>query len=297
MFLIYINDISNSLIYGNAFIFADDTALLYAEENQKRIQKRINIDLKLLLKWLKANKISLNVKKTEAVVFKTPNKKLDYNLKIKLDGKRLPLSSSVRYLGVIIDEHLCWTKHLDLLASKLRRANGMLSNLRHYLPKYLLRSIYFALFHSHLAYSIEIWGQGLPRNNRIEILQKTAVRILTFSKYNEHSDRLFKHLEIPTLRVLLLTKNILLAHQSLNNIAPKAVRDTLNLRFTSNPFNTRGVSNKLLARPFIRTTKFGIKSIKYQLVINWNEIQNKFKDIDLTSSVPSKIIKLINIVK
>ena len=77
---------------------------------------------------------------------------------------------------------------------------------------------------------------------------------------------------------LVFTKNIQLVYQSLNNKTPKAVQDVLNLRFVSNPFTTRGATTKLLSRPMIKTTKYGIKSIKYQVVINWNELQNKFKD-------------------
>ena len=58
LFLIYINDLPNSLRFCLPYIFADDTALLYIERYPKALQKRINIDMKLLLKWLKANKIA-----------------------------------------------------------------------------------------------------------------------------------------------------------------------------------------------------------------------------------------------
>ena len=61
LFLILINDLPRSLRFCLPYIFADDTAHLYIERSPKALQKRINIDLKLLLKWLKANKISLNV--------------------------------------------------------------------------------------------------------------------------------------------------------------------------------------------------------------------------------------------
>ena len=67
------------LRYGLLFIFADDTALIYVERNPKALQKRINIDMKLLLKWLKANKISLNVDKTEIIIFKHKLKKMMEN--------------------------------------------------------------------------------------------------------------------------------------------------------------------------------------------------------------------------
>ena len=67
LFLIYINDIANSIAYSEPYIFADDTALVYSDHSLKSIKKRINIDLKLLVHWLNANKIALNVSKTEKI--------------------------------------------------------------------------------------------------------------------------------------------------------------------------------------------------------------------------------------
>ena len=67
--------------------FAVDSALLYIKRYPKALQKRINIDMKLLLKWLKANKISLNVAKTEAILFKHRRKSVNFDFKV--DGKRL----------------------------------------------------------------------------------------------------------------------------------------------------------------------------------------------------------------
>ena len=60
----------------------------------------VNADLKHLANWLNANKISLNAKKTEMVIFKPKNKKFEGDLKIKLCGKRLYATESVKYLGV-----------------------------------------------------------------------------------------------------------------------------------------------------------------------------------------------------
>ena len=109
LFLIYINDLRSSLRFCLPYIFADDTALLYIERSPKALQKRINIDLKLLLKWLKANKISLNVAKTEVTIFKHNLKCIDFDFKIKLDGKRLIFREYVNYLGVLIDKNLNWS--------------------------------------------------------------------------------------------------------------------------------------------------------------------------------------------
>ena len=68
-----------------------------------------------------------------------------------------------------------------------------------------------------------------------------------------------------------------------------AVKNTLNLRLIENVYYTRNVSNKMLARHPIRTSTYGLMSIRYQSVLNWNDLQHHFKDIDLSSVVPSRI--------
>jgi len=112
--------------------------LIYSDANLKRIKKRLNIDLKLLVHWLKANKIGLNADKTEAILFKTPRKKFNYELKLKLNGKRLLFSSCVKYLGITLDENLSWNQHKNSVALKLRRSNGAISKLRHYVPRSIM---------------------------------------------------------------------------------------------------------------------------------------------------------------
>ena len=82
----------------------------------KRLDVALNADLKNLVNWLIANKISLNVKKAEMVIFKSKLKKFEGNLKLKLPGKRLYPTKSVKYLGVKIDTNLTWQYHVNDLS-------------------------------------------------------------------------------------------------------------------------------------------------------------------------------------
>ena len=78
--------------------FADDTNLLLFDKSLKSLKKKRNIDLKLLCQWLAANKISLNSSKTEYILFRRKLKPTNYELKIKINGKKLYLSTSIKYL-------------------------------------------------------------------------------------------------------------------------------------------------------------------------------------------------------
>ena len=83
---------------------------------------------KQLALWLNTNKISLNVAKTEVILFKPKNKQLDTDLKLKLCRKQPYTTTQVRYLGILIDDKLNWNAHTDV--SKLMRCNSILSKLR-----------------------------------------------------------------------------------------------------------------------------------------------------------------------
>ena len=134
--------------------------MLYSDKDLKKVKKHHNIVLKFLMKWLNANKILLNVTKTEVILFRHANKILNYDLDLKLNGMRLFLVDSVRYLGVYL-AFFELEYHINILVSKLCKAIGALSILRHYLPKSTLISCYHALFNSHATYACQVWDQLL----------------------------------------------------------------------------------------------------------------------------------------
>ena len=108
LFLIYINDFHKAIQYCKLHHFADYTNLFRTSKSVKNLNKQINRDMKHLNNWLSANNISLNVEKTELVIFKSPRKVLLDEIKIKVSGKRLCPSNSVKYLGIKIDRFLQW---------------------------------------------------------------------------------------------------------------------------------------------------------------------------------------------
>ena len=188
LFLIFINDLNYAIKNSTTFHFADDTCLFNVKQSIKEINKSVNKDLKSLLHWLNANKISLNVTKTEVVIFRAKGKVFDTDLKLKMCGKKLYPSHHVKYLGVYLDEYLNWATHVNQLCVKLVKANAMLSKIHYFVNEMTtLRSIYFAIFNSHLSYACTAWGQSIIPSHRICILQRNALRIICFAKFNNHT--------------------------------------------------------------------------------------------------------------
>ena len=132
LFLLYINDLNQAIEFCKVHHFAKDTNLQCLSNSIKKLNNLVNADLKCLVSWLNGNKISLNIKKTEMLIFKSKQKKFEGDLKIKLCGKRLYPSESVKYLHVKINTNLRWQYHVNDLSIKLKKANALLFKMRKY---------------------------------------------------------------------------------------------------------------------------------------------------------------------
>ena len=127
----------------------------------------------------------------------------------------------MKYLGVYLDSHLNWDKHVEILAPKLNRAAGMLAKMRHYVSSDSLRNIYFSIFHSILTYGSQIWGQTTNKHiNRVILIQKKALRIINFAEYNAPTSQLFCDSRIIKFTDHVAIQNFLLAHDFINHNLP-----------------------------------------------------------------------------
>ena len=279
LFLLYINDLHTSIKNSCTYHFADDTNLLGIGKSIKKIQKLLNKDLKQLMSWLLANKISLNKTKTELIVFRKPRSPPVRDIKVKLNGHVIVPCSTIKYLGLLLDETLSGNAHCSQLITKLTRANGMLTKIRHYVPQDKLLSIYFAIFASHMSYGCQIWGQNQlsSKFKKIVNLQKRAMRIMSFSNYDSASKPLFKQFKILKLQDQIALNNCLLIHDHSRNHLPHSFQDFFQPCVDLHNSNTR-VSAGSIFVPHYSSTTYGRKSIKISAILKWNylsQILNK----------------------
>ena len=289
LLLLYINDLNQAIKFFKVYHFADDTNLLCLSNSIKKLNKLVNADLKYLVYWLNANKISLNAKKTEMVIFKSKQKKLEDELKIKLCGKRLYPTESVKYLGVKIDTNLTWQHHVNDLFIKLNRANALLFKIRTYVSPKTIRSIYFAIFDSHLSYCCLVWAQNFSSIKRILILQKKTVRIINFQPRNSHTSPLFKQNFILKFQDKICLENILFVSKSLNNLSPSIFNIWFSFSSDQHNYETSYSTQGNLMKLFYKADRYGKYSITVSAVESWNKIQKQLKSILLKDLSPNKI--------
>ena len=122
--------------------------------------------MKNIVHWLWANKISLNTKKTEIVLFRSEKTIIKKNMNFRISGQKINIMKETTYLGMIMDEHLTFKNHMDTVKLKLNRANEFLAKLSHYyVNPALLRTIYYAISELHLpVICISIMGAGINKS-------------------------------------------------------------------------------------------------------------------------------------
>ena len=276
LFLLYINDLNIAIRHSKVYHFADDTNLLNIGSSTKKIQKETNQDLKCLYKWLLANKISLNNNKTEIIYFHKPGA-VSPDLKIKMNGLTLHPSNYIKYLGIYLDETLSGNHHCDLLAKKLKRANGMLCKARHYVPKEELKSIYYAIFSSHMIYGCQVWGQSINIHTELIFkLQNRAMRIINFADYRANSDPIYKNNNILKLEHLIALQNCLFVHDYLKNKLPSCFVNYFHTIKNIHSIITKSSDLGCLYIPSFSTSKYGLNSITKRCIDSWNSFTKTF---------------------
>ena len=183
----------NALKHFIVHHFADDTNLLYSHSDPKILKRIMNSELKIIFEWLCANRLSLNVSKTEFIIFRPPSKPLNERIVLRLNQTNIFESTKIKYLGVILDSRLTWKHHITELCKKLSRAVGLLYKMKNFSTKFVLRSLYFSIFHSHLTYGLPVWGNAAEFYlAKIKALQKRAIRAINFSDFIAPTEPLFK---------------------------------------------------------------------------------------------------------
>ena len=171
LFLIYINDIINSSKILKFILFADDTTIMYTHKNIDELNDILTNEIINVLNWFAANKLLLNLSKTQTMLFS--NKRGNPKLKLNIHDINLEEKEVVTFLGIEIDNKLLWTSHIKLICSKISKSIGILRLLRHSFPNYILKMIYMSLIYSYINYCNVVWGSAYSNHlNPLVVLQK-----------------------------------------------------------------------------------------------------------------------------
>jgi hypothetical protein len=191
-------------------LFADDTTEAFSIERQESHAQHIEEHKTAVMTWVERNGLKMNADKTVAITF------------CRRGALTSEETSTVKFLGVHIDQNLTFDAHVDHVATKVKQGIFCLRKLRDFLPRKKLVEVYHALIQSHLSYALLAWGYTSARNiDRLVKLQKWAVRTIMF-KSRRHSCRmLFRELGILTLPSLYILNASRYIHDNVDHLVER----------------------------------------------------------------------------
>jgi hypothetical protein len=215
LFNIYINDIVNCSSILRLILFADDTTLINSDKNFDTLIKVTNDELAKLSIWFKVNKLSVNVSKTNFILFGSKHYPSNTSYSVLLNDKCLDRVNCTKFLGVYIDEKLTWNDHINHVCSKVSIGLGIIGRLKLIFPVRILMSLYYSLIYPYLCYCCIIWGNSYDATlHSIVVLQNRAVRILTNSPYRLTANPLFNQLKLLQIKDLCNYQILLFMYQT-----------------------------------------------------------------------------------
>lgn len=238
LYILFTSDLPRYLgDYCSTIMYADDTALLIKNKKATDLEIQSFIALGMAQQYCHANSLVLNEKKSQQLII---GKKRE-----EITGLPDVMQvSQVRYLGVVIDDKLTWSDHIDKLCSKLSSALYVLRRLKHISSDETTKTAYFALFEAHVRYGIAVWGNSsITNTKRVLVLQKKAVRILAGLGPRESCRTAFKQLNVLTVVSLFILETAL-----------HAKRQNLQRGTDLHNYNTRRANNLVL--PIHRLTLY-----------------------------------------
>ena len=287
LFIIYMNDIAKVTYKFRFVLYADDTSLVEPigtfnadYNNCTNVSESINDELNLITDWLSLNKLSLNAKKTKMMIFHHRQRNIENIIPtLYINGSQIERIKEFNFLGTMFDECLNWKSHVQKVSSKVAIVAGTINRLKRFLPTDILKTIYNALIQPHLNFSILLWGKN---TKRISKLQKWAVRAITCSKYNAHTDPLFKKLNLLKVDDIYKITAIKFYYKYKKDLLPNYFKNIFTHEFPIHSYETR---QRNIPRPDIPKSLLAKSSIRYAIPYLLKNLPSSITDKITTHSI------------
>ena len=215
-------------------------------------------------KWLDANRLALNIGKTNFVVLHPPRIKIPEPVLIRLGRKTVKRESCVKFLGILLDENLSWKFHIDELSKKLSMTVGIFYKIRHFYPSDILQILYYSLYYSFLSYAISIWSFTLKSySEKLSVVQKKIVKVMTLSKETSSSTPIFSNLEFLKMDDIRQLQLLSFVYDCQNKLAPAYFHNFFVQCAQIHSYSTRLASRGDLFLERKNAFQYGIRPIEY----------------------------------
>ena len=253
---------------------SDDTNIFYSSSQYETLSTIISHELSNLKIWFALNKLSLNVLKTNYMVFSS--KTVFKNINIVFDEQLIERVHTTKFLGVIIDDKLSWHHHIAYVCKKLNKSLSVIYKVKDILNVNSLKHLYNALVLPYLFYCCEVWGNASKYLiERVVSLQKRAIRVISKSEFRAHTLPLFSKYKLLKFRDIVRFKILLFMHKAKEGSLPNNIQLFFKLKQSTNVITRQeGKFYVVFAR-----TKLKFKCISIYGVKLWNNLSSDISEI------------------
>ena len=277
LFILYINDLVNACSTGRIRIFADDTAVYFVCSNIHELIQLVTEIMEHLDIWFSANLLTLNTDKSYFCIFRTTQNHIN-NLpdEIIFNDKSIKRASSIKYLGITLDEFLNWNEHVTNIIKSLNSLFSVFYNIRRYLTIEHIKMIYYTMIYSRIKYGICAYGFAKKENmDKVQILQNKLLKVLLEKKWRTPTNELHNKLDILLVNDLFTQEVSTFVHNYLHGNLPDVFGDYY--QTMNHQHDTRGNQNSLV--PPLCRTELGKKTVKVLGCKVWNDLSQDKKNI------------------
>ena len=261
-----------SLRFATSILYADDTTIFIIGNSLRFLRIKMQSDLNSLSEWLNVNSLKLNVARTKAVIFNAEG--LFPQVTLEIDHQMIECVTEFKFLTLILDNVLSFETYYLNLYRKLLHSQFIIRKLGSVFPYAVLKTLYYAYFHSNLAYCLLIWYPLLSKKhqNSLYICQKRMIRIILGVNSRLHCMPLFRARNVLTLTDLVFLENCKLIFKIDRGISPILLMNMFNI----GRCNTH--SRNLEIKPHL-TSKVN-SSFLCRSVSDWLRLETKYKLIE-----------------
>ena len=254
-------------------MYADDVQFLDTDSpaNIQDLKNRVESNLSLAMKWFTQNRLKINPSKTEMIIIKSSRQVTDTSFSAHFGNDKISQSHSVKVLGVVVDHHLTWDKHVTAVVQRCNMILVGLARMRNRVPKSTKRMLIEALVFPHIRYCISVWGGcSATQKKRIQKTINFGARIVCGLSRREHVTPALQELGWGRVDDLIRDSDLTIVRNLLS--APNSseiLRSKLILRSDESARCTRATERGQLQLPRVKT-EFARNSFLFRASKHWN---------------------------
>ena len=272
LFIMYINDLPTICKQTNTILYADDTVIFTSDPSINNINANLTSDLHLLNQWLNESHLTINIEKTQIMYFHSPRKTIPISTLVTISNQAIQCTESYKYLGVLLDNHLTYNKHVISLTNKLKQKLYVYNKIRPYINQYVSNIYLNAIILSKLSYCLPVWSLTTKEIlHPLERLYNRTFKIhARLSNWTHHCTAL-SHSNALTFTNYSKLQAIKFFYQIQSNSLPTIINSLLPNQLQRYARTTRSSTQEHIRVPRHKN-KYGQHAYIRKSILTWNQI-------------------------